>query len=130
MFVTLTVAPATAALVGSVTVPLMVPNNPCALVWCGHSTNRRSGNPANNEALFACFTAPSIKNVHRSGRRRFPKIGFQPTSAAVGQIPPGFSMGTRVSPGNYSAWRIHGQLLCGRKLCTCLLECQAETAER
>src|ERR671930_602580 len=78
MFVTLTVAPVTAAPVGSVTVPLMVPNSPCALVWCGHSTNRRSDTHANNEAIFAGFIAPSLNDMRRSGRRRFPKIGFQP----------------------------------------------------
>src|SRR5919198_3593742 len=122
MLVTLTVAPATAALVGSVTVPLMIPNNPCALVWCGHSTNRRSGNPANNEALFACFTEPSIKNVHRSGRRRFPKIGFQPAQQLDERLLV-FRWVRGSAQELQRAWRIHGQLLLsGRKLCTCLPE--------
>src|SRR5437660_8146612 len=79
-FVTLILTPETAAPLESVTVPLMVPNSPCAISRDGHDSPMVKKNSTTAEATWI-LTIPSVKKKHLTDRVLATDLMYCPNSS-------------------------------------------------
>src|SRR6266496_1533166 len=79
-FVTLILTPETAAPLESVTVPLMVPNSPCAIRRDGHNSPMDKQNSTTAEATWI-LTIPSAKKKNLTDRVLATDLMYWPNSA-------------------------------------------------
>src|SRR3989441_3876593 len=81
-FVIRTVAPGITAPLVSTTIPLIVPNSPCARIF-GEQKAKMERNPANTAAILACLTAPSRIEARASEFIKFRTSFCEPRNPPV-----------------------------------------------